>query len=184
MRGALAGGGTALLDAVSVTLVDATPAGRRQLNVFFTDGNDTSSTTSGAILIDVAQHGRAALTFVMPALQPVAPAVTMFTNTPPVPLATGARTVTTTDLQQLVTRPGRGLHPLLDRLAADTGGSVITSSSTDLSGTFSKALEQFRSAYVLYYTATNVEKSGYHTLQVTVDRKDATVLTRRGYFGS
>ena len=45
IRGAAAGGGTALLDAVSVTLVSASIPDRRQLIVFFTDGNDSSSTT-------------------------------------------------------------------------------------------------------------------------------------------
>ena len=66
IRGAAAGGGTALLDAVSVTLVSASIPDRRQLIVFFTDGNDSSSTTSFDVLTGVAQRTRATLTFVMP----------------------------------------------------------------------------------------------------------------------
>ena len=46
IRTATAGGGTALLDAISVALVSASTPDRRQLIVFFTDGNDSSSVTS------------------------------------------------------------------------------------------------------------------------------------------
>ena len=56
--------------------------------------------------------------------------------------------------------------------------------TSELTATFRRALEEFRSAYVLYYTGRNVERSGYHTLEVRVDRKDAAIQARRGYFGS
>ncbi len=45
IRSATAGGGTALLDAMSVALVSSSTPARRQLIVVFTDGSDSSSTT-------------------------------------------------------------------------------------------------------------------------------------------
>jgi len=66
LRNTTAGGGTALLDAISVALVSASSDDRRQLAVFFTDGSDSSSATSMDTLLAVAQRTRATLTFVMP----------------------------------------------------------------------------------------------------------------------
>ena len=71
IRTATAGGGTALLDAISVALVSASAQERRQLIVFFTDGNDTTSVTAPGTLTTVAQRTRGTLTFVMPALTQV-----------------------------------------------------------------------------------------------------------------
>ena len=67
IRGATAGGSTALLDAISVALVSASAPDRRQLIVFFTDGSDNTSVTAPAALAPVAQRTRATVTFVMPA---------------------------------------------------------------------------------------------------------------------
>lgn len=176
MRGAVAGGGTALLDTVSVTVVDAAPPGRRQLNVFFTDGRDSSSTTSPATITEVARRARATLTFVVPAQQR-ASVVPLYA----VPLRPDATELTLAERAGLVPV----VPPLLAALAAETGGTVLSAGATsDLTATFRRALEQFRTAYVLYYTARNVERSGYHALEVTVDRKDAVIQARRGYFGS
>jgi VWFA-related protein len=66
IREARAGGGTALLDAISVALVSGAVPDRRQLVVFFTDGSDSSSITSANTLVTVAQRTRATLAFVMP----------------------------------------------------------------------------------------------------------------------
>jgi len=45
-------------------------------------------------------------------------------------------------------------------------------------------LNEFRSAYVLYYTARGVDRAGYHAIDVKVKRDGAVVQARRGYFSS
>jgi len=68
-------------------------------------------------------------------------------------------------------------------LARETGGAVLTAgASTDLAAIFRQVLGDFRSAYVLYFNAKGVEQGGYHTLDVKVNRPDAIVTARRGYW--
>ncbi len=98
IRAASAGGGTALFDAISVTLVSSSPADRRQLAVFFTDGSDSSSTTAPELLTSVAQRTRATLAFVVPSS--AAP--------PTVTLPTVTRGMITDDAGH---RPHRGAYP-------------------------------------------------------------------------
>ena len=74
LKGVTAGGGTALLDAISVALVAARQPDRRQLIVVFTDGSDSSSSTTPDMLTRVAERTPGTLTFVMPT---VAPAITI-----------------------------------------------------------------------------------------------------------
>ena len=153
IRGAAAGGGTALLDTVSVALVSASSPDRRQLIVVFTDGSDTSSTTSPSTIIEVAGHARATVTFVVPTTAPT-PVITFSSAIPiviPTPAAPAALPLPLP------------LSPLLATLAKETGGSVLPVGATaDLSAAFRRVLEEFRSAYVLYYTPTGVDRAGYH----------------------
>ena len=170
IRGATAGGSTALLDAISVALVSASAPDRRQLIVFFTDGSDSTSVTAPAALTPVAQRTRATVTFVMPA--------------PPATLARpsgSATTIRSTSGNRSARPPGP--DPLLSALAAETGGSVLpVGGSTDLSEAFRRVLNDFRSAYVLYYNARGVDRDGYHAIDVKVKREGATVQARRGYW--
>lgn len=57
------------------------------------------------------------------------------------------------------------------------------SPTADLTSTFRGILDAFRSAYVLYFNATGVDRAGYHTLEVKVKRDGAIVQARRGYAG-
>jgi Ca-activated chloride channel family protein len=161
IRTVTAGGGTSLLDALSVALVSASAPDRRQLLVFFTDGNDSTSVTAPETLTSVAQRTRGTLTFVMPALpQPV-------------------RRLPAIGPQQSL----RPLAPVLSAIAVETGGSVLpVDEYTDLTGAFRRVLDDFRSAYVLYYNPRGVERGGYHALEVRVKHEGATVQARRGYW--
>ena len=163
IRTATAGGGTGLLDAISVALVSASTPERRQLIVFFTDGNDSTSVTAPGTLTTVAQRTRGTLTFVMPALPQV---------TRPAGPASASR--------QLSQRP---LASVLSAIAVETGGTMLpVNEDTDLSSAFRRVLDDFRSAYVLYYNPRGVDRGGYHTLEVRVKREGATVQARRGYW--
>ena len=178
IRSATAGGGTALLDAISVALVSASTPARRQLIVVFTDGSDSSSTTSPEVITAVAQRTRGTLAFVMPSQQ--------VGRTPWVspPFTTQGRSTITlpTVAGSLANGP---LGELFSTLAHETGGRVVpVGSSVDLAATFRTILGEFRSAYVLYYTPRGVDAPGYHTIDVKVKAADARVQARRGYFGS
>ena len=175
MRNLEAGGGTALLDAISVTLVSASTSDRRQLVVFFTDGSDSSSITTPEVVTAVAQRTRATLAFVMPANTRTLSLFSgsSFRNGVPIP----STTITRVDP---VVAP-----PAFSRLAAETGGSILpVGAGTDLSAAFRSVLSAFRSAYVLYYTPKGVDRDGYHTIEVKTHREGATVQARRGYFAS
>ena len=166
LKGVTAGGGTALLDAISVALVAARQPERRQLIVVFTDANDSSSSTTPEMLTRVAERTPGTLTFVMPT---VGPAVTIRQG-------------------DTVTRIGniRAQPPLASyfrTLASETGGDVLeTGANGDLSATFRRAMTDFRSAYVLYYNVRGVDRSGYHRIEVKVAREGAIVQARRGYW--
>lgn len=164
IRAVPAGGGTALYDAISVAMVGASEPERRQLIVFFTDGADSGSATPPAMLQLLADRARASLAFV----------VSTTTDLPG--LSNSQITV-----QSMFTRP---VDPTLEQLAKNTGGSVLPIGlSVDLGSTFRRVLSDFRSAYVIYFSPTGVERAGFHTIQVQVGRPDAVIQARRGYFG-
>jgi VWFA-related protein len=164
MRHVSAGGGTSLYDAISVALVGAADANRRQLIMFFTDGVDSGSTISTALLQTVAERARATLTFVVPTSAP-----TVNFGSGPVSLGPSA---------------APSVAPALGRLATETGGTVLpTADSTTLTSVFRRILDEFRSTYVLFYSPNGVDRTGYHTIGVDVARPGAVVQARRGYFG-
>jgi VWFA-related protein len=168
IKGAAAGGGTALFDSISVALVSTAPRDRRQLVVVFTDGNDSTSTTQPGMLTNVALRTRAAVAMVLPGNGPV--------------VVTGSSSA-----QQVVAGVKMSLMPqpydgFFQSLAMATGGSVVrTNASSDLNALFRQILEEFRSAYVLLYDAKGVER-GYHELEVKVKRGGVMVSARRGYW--
>jgi Ca-activated chloride channel homolog len=167
IRGARAGGGTALLDALSVALLSSSHPDRRQLIVVFTDGSDSSSITGDSTLTSVAQRTRATLTFVMPGtIRP--------TN------SSGNRVITLPIAPSFSTP-----EQIFTTLARETGGTILpVGSGSDLSAAFRSVLNDFRSCYVLFYSAQGVDREGYHAIEVKVKREGTVVLARRGYFGS
>jgi VWFA-related protein len=67
-------------------------------------------------------------------------------------------------------------------VATETGGTIVSLLPTDtLGGSLRRALDQFRSSYVLTYSPTGVSRSGAHALVVTVNRPGLDVRARRGY---
>jgi VWFA-related protein len=155
------GGGSSIWDAAAVAMVSASaaPPDRRQLVVLFTDAADISSNLSPDGLLDVARRTNAALTSVIP-----------------------DAVVNPTAIRPLVPNfAGRQRRELLDKLGDETGGSVLTAGG-NLTNAFQRALEEFRSSYVLHYTPTGVERTGFHTLDVRVTRGRPDVRARRGYF--
>jgi len=153
LRMAQGGGGSSIWDAMAVALVSAADPDRRQLVILFSDSADTSSLLDPEALIGLAQRTTAAISAVVP--------------------GSGL---------QFLQRPG---VPVLRRLATESGGGLYTVSISggDLSSVFQRALDQFRSSYVLHFTPNGVERTGFHALRVAVKgRKTVQITARRGYF--
>jgi len=193
IRGAVAGGGTALLDAVSVAVTQAADSDRRQLLMVFTDGIDSTSTTPPSVLTSVVLRSRAALTFVLPATA----ALGTSTFVPPVPtvqstgtnsILNGYNTLAAANARQqafnaAAVAPPRALDPVFRNLAGLTGGNVVaTTAASDLTALFRQILSEFRSAYVLRYHVKDPAVAGYHVIDVKVKRDGAIVNARRGYW--
>jgi len=165
LRNLPASGRTALYDTISTALVTAADPNRRQLVVVLSDGNDTGSITTPAMLKAVADRSRATLTLLI-SMRPGSP-------------MSSARSL---GLSTALT--ASEVDPMLISLAAQTGGEVHgIDNSGGLSVAFRRTLNQFRMSYVLFYSPKGVDRSGFHTINVSTARPDASVQARRGYFG-
>jgi Ca-activated chloride channel family protein len=72
----------------------------------------------------------------------------------------------------------------LEDVANLTGGRLQeVDRKEDLSTVFRTILDEFRHRYLLTYTPRNVPRSGWHTLDVRVNRSGARVRARPGYQG-
>ena len=72
----------------------------------------------------------------------------------------------------------------LDRLAELSGGKSFKAERvSDLSGVYKQVAAALRTVYSVGYYPTNPEKDGtYRRVRVVVNRPDAAVRTRRGYY--
>ncbi len=72
----------------------------------------------------------------------------------------------------------------LKNLADATGGQLLrVKSSAELRGVFQKILQEFRNRYVLAYSPSGVSPGGFHSLDIRVKRRGASVKARPGYTG-
>jgi len=155
IRGATPGGGTSVWDALSVATVAASDPDRRQLVMIFTDGADSSSVLTPEAAAAVIERTTAAVSAVVT------------TGGPIVRMLPGSNATA------------------LRQLTAASGGTYIglANWAQDLTATFRRVLDEFRSTYVLHYTPTGVATGGFHPLTVSVRGRDGlTVKARRGYF--
>ncbi len=155
------GGSSAIFDALAVALASPVPPGRRQLVVLFSDGQDSSSISDADTLLDVARRSSPTVAVVLASPSRQRPAALLRT-------ASKLGTATVGDFA--------------DQIAADTGGSVVAIGPTEnVTSSFRRILEQFRTSYVLYFTPKGVERQGAHTLEVRVKGAKVEVRARRGY---
>jgi VWFA-related protein len=79
----------------------------------------------------------------------------------------------------------KGARPdFVEELASLTGGRLHEiDPDDDLSATFRSILDEFRHRYLVTYTPRNVQKGGWHKLDVRVSRSGARVRARPGYQG-
>ena len=170
-----AAGSTSLFDAVAAAMVRARDGERRHLIVVLTDGVDTSSLLDRDALDDLSRRADAVV-YAAVAAPPVpqAPPGPWRNQTEPLmfrrswaPPVSGAR-----DAGAL-------------RVAVDNTGGVwewLWSIGRAPRGV-GRALEWFRTGYVLRYRASGVAARGWHELQVKVTRPGRyEVRARKGYF--
>jgi VWFA-related protein len=149
-------GGTSLHDAVVLALARAPVEGRRHLVVVFTDGEDTTSVTSGDALALIAGRSDSVLHLVLSGAYG-----TTFT----VPK-------TMSSLRRAVEETGGEVYP--------------PGRFNDIVDAFRRVFEDFRQSYVLRYILKGVPGEGWHELTVTLKKPDAkryTVSARKRYFG-
>ncbi len=72
----------------------------------------------------------------------------------------------------------------LRRLAEVSGGQMFKAEKAgDLSGVYKQVAAAIRTVYSIGYYPTNAERDGtFRRVRVTVNRNDAAVRTRRGYY--
>ena len=154
-------GSSAIFDSLAVALSSATRPGRRQLIVLFSDGQDSSSITDADVLLDVARRSTPTVAVVLASPSRQRPASLVRTSA-----KTSAATV----------------GDMAEQIASVTGGFVAAiNPGENLTSTFRRVLEQFRTSYVLYFTPTGVERQGSHTLDVRVKDAKVEIRARRGY---
>jgi VWFA-related protein len=152
-------GSSSIFDALAVALATPVPADRRQMIVLFSDGQDSSSITSPATLLDVAQRTTPTIHVVL---------------AQPEPRGLG---------RPLISAREVAVQHVFNRLASDTGGTLIPiSRDGSLASTFRRSLDEFRASYVLHFAPRGVARSGAHTLTVRVNRPGMfEVRARSGY---
>jgi VWFA-related protein len=154
-------GSSAIFDSLAVALTTPVPRGRRQLVVLFSDGQDSSSISDAETLLDVARRSAPTVAIVLASPSRERPASLLRSAT-----KTGSATV----------------GDLAEQVADSTGGFVLAINPGDnITSTFRRVLEQFRTSYVLYFTPRGVERQGSHTLEVRVKRDRSEVRARRSY---
>ena len=79
------------------------------------------------------------------------------------------------------------VHPdfALRTLAQETGGRLfLARDGTTLSGVYNEIADELASQYVIGYTSTNPQRSGWRRVSVRVARPSTQARTRAGYFAS
>jgi hypothetical protein len=195
-------GQTSLNDVISTVLAVRPSVDRRQLAIVFTDGYDTTSLLDEDDVLEVARRSQMVMFFVSGQLTlstsarntRVGRVVRTWTPTPK-----GGLSLTTTVVPG---DPDRSPIAFFQRIAAATGGvvqvaplsnitirmggSVVARPQTNLlDAPFIKALDDFRTSYVLSYQLAGVPRPGWHEVTVRVKRPGTkyTVRTRNGYTG-
>ena len=81
--------------------------------------------------------------------------------------------------------PSASGAPFLSDLARRTGGELFwVDAGAPITLAFKRAIDEFRTSYVLRYLPTGVGKDGWHEISVRVKSGTYDVKARKGYSGS
>jgi VWFA-related protein len=146
-------GTTALFDAIGSAVFLLRQGATRPVLIVLTDGLDNSSWLSAEQVSDVLGRAEVVVYIVSPG-EPARP------------------------------EPAdRESQATLERLAAQSGGSVLVATASGLRSAFRHVLEEFRTRYLLSFVPTGVAAGdGWHSLQVRVKSGAAKVTARPRYY--
>jgi len=180
-----ASGGTALYDGLGAALMQPTTPGRRQLIVAYTDGDDTSSILDPASLLEIALRSNALMDIVVPVENARDQAGSPQSGPMVQQTASLVNRATSAALKTTHAEGGFPNESTLTELTTRTGGRLVVVDYKDsVSTTFKRVLDEYRTSYLLQYTRTGVDASGWHDLAVRVKRPGhLDVRARRGYWG-
>jgi len=154
----VAGGATALYDALGSAMMRQRRPGRGDLAVVLTDAVDTSSAMTLSALQDIVRRSDVLLyVYVVRSGMDV----------------------------QADAKSGRTDYQPLSGLAGTTGGQLdVVLADNQVSRALTRTLAEFRTRYTLRYTAAGVPPAGWHELSVSLARPGKfTIRARKGYFG-
>lgn len=164
-------GATALVDAAWTSVLLAHGNDRPTLVLIFSDGVDTASWLRVPPVLSLASRANLVVDAVV-----AGGARLLGQRRPPRPTGTAAPAAAG------AAPPDARLEDFLVDVTQATGGSVIDGSSgSKLEGAFVAALKEFRTRYQLSYTPTDVDRPGWHAIDVRVRRPGATIHARPGY---
>lgn len=159
------GGSTALFDAVYTAIVLGESNVGRSLVIVFTDGADTSSYLRRRSVLDSARRTDVVV------YGAVVAGVARARSVEDAGRKAGA-----------LVKVEPTLEGFVEDVAEQTGGNLVKIESTkDLREAFLRILEEFRNRYVLSFSPSNVEKNGWHRLEVRVKNRRVSVKARTGY---
>jgi VWFA-related protein len=165
--GLQADGSTSLVDAAFTAVLQRDPeAGRRNLLILFTDGDDTSSWLPDERALEAAERSST-----------VVYGVTIDKPRAERRRALNFRSGVRLDAKQ----PVMHSDDFLEQLASRTGGERLTTGLGGLQKTFRSVVSNFRSRYVLTYAPSGVPAGGWHPIDVRVKGQNYKVTARRGY---
>jgi hypothetical protein len=176
---------TTCYDAITLSIVTPPTAGRRQVAILFSADRDTASFLESRSVLEVAQRS-GTVVFVVRVpfdLEPTEPLPEGVTHreTPVDPLAIPSRF-----FKELAEITGGRVEELkvFTMLRNDSQGSAWqTRGVVDVGASFVRALDDFRSSYVLRYMPEGVPREGWHDIVVGVATGAGRyeVRARRGY---
>jgi hypothetical protein len=160
-------------------------AGRRQMLVAYTDGDDESSIVSPTAVLDVARLSDTVVHIVVP-VDNAAAKTTAGTPRPRDRSPDGL-------VDEALLKGGVGGNSgqafpnenTFTELTARTGGRVFVVDYDDsVGGAFRRVIDDFRTGYLLQYTRDSVPTEGWHDLTVKVTRPGHyDIRARKGYWG-
>lgn len=145
-------GGTSFVDALLLSMVTAPAIDRRQLNLFLTDGVDTTSFFKTTLVLENMKF------------------------------ATGQTSVILVEGKGSNLGDGAVRDLLKTVTATSGGQIVTLDKNDELKDTFLTALNEFRTSYQLRYSPTGTARPGWHPVVVTVPKGKYTIRARQGYW--
>ena len=159
-----ASGSTSLDDAIIVSMAAPPEIGRRRMAIVFTDGYDTSSFLDEATVLDVAARSRTAMFMVSTDVR----AKEFFDKLADV----------TGGIVQIVSPFTAGLPVVFagqTTISFEPGGDILDAS-------FLRALDDFRTSYVVRYSLGDTAKKGWHDVAVRIVKSGRyQVRAKKGY---